>query len=357
VLVTGGAGFIGSAVVDLLADRGDEVVVVDNLSPAAHAVRPDYLRDDVDYRWVDLANAAAMAEAVAGVDAVCHQAARVGLGVDFDDVTAYVADNDGGTAVLLRALWQARFGGRLVVASSMVVYGEGAYACRRCGPTRPGPRTAADLAAGRFEPPCPICGEPLAPGLVGEDAPVDPRNVYAISKLATEHLAMAYGREAGVPTIALRYHNVYGPRMPRNTPYAGVASLFRSALAAGVAPQVFEDGGQRRDFVHVHDVARANLAALDADPAIGGAFNVASGSPHTIGEAAHALAAAFGAGARQPVVTGQWRLGDVRHVTASTQRAAEVLGFRAEVPFATGMAAFATAPLRHPLPTPTPKEV
>ena len=236
VLVTGGAGFIGSAIVDRLVARGDEVVVLDSLSPAAHACAPDYLNDAVDYRWSDLADSDAVAAAVQGVDAVCHQAARVGLGVNFDDVTKYVADNDQGTAVLLRALWNDRFKGRLVVVSSMVVYGEGAYVCASCGPTRPGPRTAADLEAGRFEPPCPRCGAPLEPGFVAEEAPVDPRNVYAISKLATEQLAFAFGREAQVPTIALRYHNVYGPRMPRNTPYAGVASLFRSALAAGNRP-------------------------------------------------------------------------------------------------------------------------
>lgn len=356
VLVTGGAGFIGSAVVDRLVERGDDVVVLDNLSPAAHATMPDYLNPGAEYRWADLADDGAVADAVRGADAVCHQAARVGLGVDFDDVTKYVADNDQGTAVLLRALWNERFSGRLVVASSMVVYGEGAYRCAACGPTRPGPRTVAQLDAGRFEPPCPRCDAPLEPGFVGEDAPVDPRNVYAISKLATEQLAFAYGREAQVPTIALRYHNVYGPRMPRNTPYAGVASLFRSALAAGVAPRVFEDGGQRRDFVHVGDVARANLASLDAAPEVTGAFNVASGTPHTVGEAAFAIAAAFGADTPQPVVTGQWRLGDVRHVTASADRAASVLGFRAEVPFAEGMADFATAPLRDPLPKPVTKE-
>jgi dTDP-L-rhamnose 4-epimerase len=236
----------------------------------------------------------------------------------------------------------------MVLASSMVVYGEGAYECPGCGPTRPAPRPAGDLAAGRFEPPCPACAAPLAPRLIDEDAPLDPRSVYAATKLAQEHLTAAWARASGGTAIALRYHNVYGPRMPRDTPYAGVAALFRSALERGESPRVFEDGGQRRDFVHVADVARANLAALGA-AAPGGAgalraYNVASGEPHTVGEMAAALAAAFGGPA--PVVTGEFRVGDVRHVVASPAQARRELGFRAEVPFATGMRQFATAPLR-----------
>lgn len=346
VLVTGGAGFIGSHVVDLLVEAGADVTVVDNLSPAAHACEPSYLHPGVDYRWADVRDADAMAAAVRGVDAVCHQAARVGLGVDFDDVCDYVGDNDLGTAALLRALWRRSFRGRLVVASSMVVYGEGSYRCADHGVVRPGPRCAEDLRQGRFEPPCPSCGLPLAPAVVAEDATLDPRNTYAATKLHTEHLAACFAREAGATMCALRYHNVYGPRMPNDTPYAGVASIFRSALAAGRAPLVFEDGGQRRDFVHVADVARANLAALDGGAGATGAFNIASGKPHTVLEMASALADGFGPSAPRPVVTGRWRLGDVRHVTASAQRAAEELGFVAAVDFAAGMAEFAHAPLR-----------
>ena len=199
-----------------------------------------------------------------------------------------MADNDVGTASLLEALWRRSFRGRLVLASSMVVYGEGRYRCDEHGDVRPGPRTAADLDAGRFEPACPVagCARPTRWAPVDEDAPVDPRNVYAATKLHQEHLCSLWGREAGATVVALRYHNVYGPRMPRDTPYAGVASLFRSALAAGRAPEVFEDGGQTRDFVHVRDVARANVLALTADGVEAGACNVASGTPHTVGELA-----------------------------------------------------------------------
>jgi dTDP-L-rhamnose 4-epimerase len=181
---------------------------------------------------------------------------------------------------------------------------------------------------------------------VDESAPLDPRNTYAATKLHQEHLCRLWGRESGNPVVALRYHNVYGPRMPRDTPYAGVASIFRSALAAGRAPQVFEDGGQTRDFVHVRDVARANLLALTAPVVAPGPLNIGSGHPHTVLEMAAALAAASGTDAPTPVVTGAWRAGDVRHIVASSARAADVLGFRARVGFAEGMAEFARAPLR-----------
>ncbi|MEU6243410.1 NAD-dependent epimerase/dehydratase family protein [Streptomyces sp. NPDC047024] len=326
VLVTGGAGFIGSHVVDALRARGHEAVVYD-------------VRDDPA---ADVRDADAVSRALTGVDAVCHQAARVGLGDGVSDAAEYVSRNDLGTAVLLAAMAQAGVG-RLVLAGSMVVYGEGRYACPAHGDVRPGPRAEADLAAGRFEPPCPRCGQALVPGLVAEDAPADPRNVYAATKLAQEHLAAAWARATGGTAFSLRYHNVYGPRMPRDTPYAGVAAFFRSALERGEAPRVFEDGGQRRDFVHVRDVAAANVTALEAPerPGTLSAYNTGSGEPRTVGELARALAAAYGG--PEPVVTGEYRLGDVRHVTADSSRLRAELGWKPEVGFAEGMAEFAHA--------------
>jgi dTDP-L-rhamnose 4-epimerase len=296
----------------------------------------------------DVRDPGVVASALRGVDVVVHQAAMVGLGVDLDDLPEYVSCNDFGTAVVLAAMARAGIR-RLVLASSMVVYGEGAYECADHGPVRPGPRAPEDLAAGRFEPPCPICGAPLSPGPVGEDAPLEPRSVYAATKLAQEHLAGAWARESGSTAIALRYHNVYGPGMPRDTPYAGVAAIFRSTLERGEAVRVFEDGGQRRDFIHVSDVARANLAAVTAlagdDRPVGlRAYNVASGEPHTIGEMASALSTAFAG--PWPRVTGEFRAGDVRHVVASPERARDELGFTACVSFHSGLKEFATAPLR-----------
>jgi dTDP-L-rhamnose 4-epimerase len=268
----------------------------------------------------------------------------VGLGVDLDDITEYVAHNDVGTAVLLRALHRLRFSGPLVLASSMVVYGEGAYRCPAHGDVRPAPRAEADLAAGRFDPPCPRCGGPLDPQEIEEDAPLDPRNVYAATKLHQEHLSGAFAREHPDVTVSLlRYHNVYGPRMPRDTPYAGVASIFRSALANGEAPRVFEDGAQLRNFVHVTDVACANVLALDAG--VPGPFNVASDEPRAIGDMAEALAGGSGDGAPRPIVTGEYRLGDVRHVFASAAKARRELGYRPLVPFEAGMRAFGREPL------------
>jgi dTDP-L-rhamnose 4-epimerase len=323
VLVTGGAGFVGSHVVDALRAAGHDTRVLDTRAGG------------------DVRDPEGVERALDGADHVCHQAGMVGLGVDFLDVADYVSHNDVGTAVLLRALARRRFRGRLVLASSMVVYGEGRYRCSAHRVVRPLPRRPADLDAGRFEPRCPRCASGLVPEAIPEDAAVDPRNVYAATKLHQEHLAFAFARETGVAVTALRYHNVYGPRMPRDTPYAGVAAIFAGALAAGRAPRVFEDGGQLRDFVHVRDVARANVLALRAADPIPGAFNVCSGSPRSVGEMAHALRAAHGDDAPDVRVTGEYRLGDVRHVFASPALATARLGFTAREEFATGMAELA----------------
>ena len=238
-----------------------------------------------------------------------------------------------------------------MLASSMVVYGEGAYECRRHGPVRPGPRDPVAIAGGHFEPQCPRCGEELAPAAIAEDARLDPRSVYAATKLHQEHLCGAYGRAHGRAVTALRYHNVYGPDMPRDTPYAGVASIFRSELEAGRPPRVLEDGQQLRDFVHVTDVARANVLALEASDPYDGALNVASGAPRTVLDLACALSSAISTpDGRPPVVAGGSRPGDVRHVFSATAQARTAIGFTAEVPFDTGIADFARAPIRAPVP-------
>ncbi|MBG6215280.1 dTDP-L-rhamnose 4-epimerase [Cryobacterium sp. CAN_C3] len=371
LLITGGAGFIGSAIVDAALARGYRVRVLDSLRADVHgpvplpetglARRPTFrapntmpagLDPRVEFVHADVTDPAVVARALVDIDVVCHQAAKVGLGVDFADAPDYVHSNEVGTAVLLAAMAEQGIR-RLVLASSMVVYGEGSYRGPN-GFTRPGPRLASDLDAGRFDPLDPATGQELEPVLVSETDPLDPRNVYASSKLGQEYLATAWARSTGGRVAALRYHNVYGPGMPQNTPYAGVASLFRSAIERGEAPRVYEDGRQRRDFVHVRDVAAANIAALDftapgaasspADSGVFRPFNVGSGIVHTIGDMATALAAA--AGGPAPVVTGQYRLGDVRHITASSERLRLELGWSAQVSFEDGMLEFATAPLR-----------
>jgi dTDP-L-rhamnose 4-epimerase len=347
VLITGAAGFIGSHVADLLTERGHEPVLLDNLLPQAHGTTGPARATRHDLIVGDVRDPDTLGSALHGVEVVCHQAAMVGHGLDPSDAPDYVRHNDYGTAVLLAAMHAAGVR-RLVLASSMVVYGEGRYECAAHGVVRPGARLAEDIAAGRFEPRCPRCGAELAPGLVPEDAPPDPRSTYAATKLAQEHLAAAWARQTGGEVWALRYHNVYGPRMPRDTPYAGVASLFRSALQRGEAPTVLEDGHQRRDFVHVSDVAMANALAVET-AAVDGALvpvNVCSGEPHTVGELAILLSAACAGPA--PRVIGGARPADVRHVVADPANARSLLGFRARMSFADGVTAFATDPLREP---------
>ncbi len=342
VLLTGAAGFIGAAVAGALDDAGHEVVGVDAMLEQAHGSA----EPSPGVHRLDVRDADAWRHLLHGIDVVCHQAAVVGAGVTVADLPLYASHNDLGTAALLAAM-HASDVDRLVLASSMVVYGEGLYACPTHGSVAPGLRAVEALDAGEFDHPCPICARPLEWQLVPESTRLDPRSSYAASKVAQEHYTSAWVRHAGAAAIALRYHNVYGPGMPRDTPYAGVAAIFRSSLERGESPQVFEDGRQSRDFVHVSDVARANMAAIEA-VAAGAAqefavYNVCSGRPVTIAEAATLLAGAHGP---PPEVTGQYRLGDVRHIVASPDLAARKLGFTASVMPAEGLPVFATAPLR-----------
>ncbi|GAA1729439.1 NAD-dependent epimerase/dehydratase family protein [Aeromicrobium alkaliterrae] len=342
ILLTGAAGFIGTHIGEQARARGHEVVGLDAYLAAAHGpdvapdpaiARRDLRTDDVDDLLTD-------------VDVVCHQAAMVGNGVDAQDLPAYAEHNDAATARLLAAM--ARAGVHdVVLASSMVVYGDGRYTCPIDGDVPPADRTDADLEAGRYEPRCPRCGGDIAWREIDESTPFLPRTSYAASKVAQEHYASAWCTLQGGRAIALRYHNVYGPGMPADTPYSGVAAIFRSAIARGEAPRVFEDGQQVRDFVHVHDVARANVLALEqvAQHRTGlTAYNVASGRTFTIGQMAETLSRA--AGGSPPELTGDYRRFDVRHVVASPAAAREGLGFTAEVAPEDGLARLASDPLR-----------
>ncbi|MBB5911864.1 dTDP-L-rhamnose 4-epimerase [Nocardia transvalensis] len=340
VLLTGAAGFIGSHIHRALIDSGDEVVPADLMLAAAHgddAPAPDGVRR------ADVRDPEAVADLLRGVDVVCHQAAVVGAGVSAADAPAYASHNDLGTAVLLAAMARAGVE-RLVLASSMVVYGEGRYRTADSEVADPSPRRREDLDQGLFDHRDPVTGAPLTWAPIDEDSPLRPRSLYAASKVAQENYACAWAAATGGAVTALRYHNVYGDGMPRDTPYSGVAAIFRSSVEAGEAPRVFEDGRQMRDFVHVRDIAAANVAAIHRPQPGFVPLNISSGTPIDIRTVATLLSRA--ADGKPPVVTGEYRPGDVRHIVASPAKAAEVLDFRAAVDPADGITAFATAPLR-----------
>lgn len=339
MLLTGAAGFIGSAVKAALEARGHEVVSIDAYLPSAHGP----LAAEAGVLRADVRDTAALRPLLNGVDVVCHQAAVVGAGVDAADAPAFASHNDFGTAVLLAAMAEAGCK-RLVLASSMVVYGEGRYTDSSGVDANPNPRATADLDAGNFDALHPVTGEPLDWALVAENAPLRPRSLYAASKLAQEHYASAWARSVDGFVTALRYHNVYGAQMPRDTPYSGVAAMFRSALEAGRAPEVYEDGAQMRDFIDVRDVARANVAAVERPLGQFIPVNVCSGTPVSILDVATILAGAVGGPA--PQVSGKYRPGDVRHVVADPAFARDSLGFAAEIAPKDGLAEFAFARLR-----------
>ncbi|MEO6789870.1 MAG: NAD-dependent epimerase/dehydratase family protein [Ornithinibacter sp.] len=347
VLLTGAAGFIGTATASELSAQGVDVVAVDLLLPEAHGAAT---RDDppAGIHVLDTRRAQEWGHLLHGIDVVIHLAAMVGAGVSAADLPLYAGHNDLGTASVLAAM-HARGVRNLVQASSMVVYGEGRYTCPDHGDQAPGSRTPEALESGDFDTPCPVCGGPLDWALVDESALLDPRSSYAASKVAQEHYASAWARQAPGAAVSLRYHNVYGPGMPRDTPYSGVAAMFRSSLERGEAPVVYEDGTQMRDFVHVHDVARANVAAAfavaDRPGGSHATYNVCSGEPIGIADVARAVAAGSSSGL-EPRVTGQFRIGDVRHVVASPERARAELGFTARIGPGEGLRRFATEPLR-----------
>ena len=338
-LVTGGAGFIGSHLVDVLLARGTDVRVLDNLDPLAHRSRrqPDHLDGAAELVVADVRDRAAVDRALEGVDAVFHLAGVVGNGESMVNVRRAVEANSAGTATLLEALIgrrdQVR---RLVVASSMVVYGEGAYACPLDGPVPALGRTVEQLRARLWEPVCPRCRAPLEPIPVSEDEPLRPTSVYGITKRDQEELCLVLGQAYSIEAVALRYLNVYGPRQALDNPYTGVAAIFAARLLAGRAPRVFEDGEQIRDLIHVSDVARATADAMEAPAAAGHAINIATGDRVRIVDLAAALAAALGSHS-PPDITGEFRAGDIRHCFADTLRAGELLGFHSQRALADGL--------------------
>jgi dTDP-L-rhamnose 4-epimerase len=340
VLVTGGAGFIGSHIVDALVERGHRVRVLDALVPQVHgeAGAPQYLNPEAEFVRADVCDAEAVGRALEGIDVVYHKAAEVGVGQSMYEIRRYVGANDLGTAVLLEALVNKRGRVRkLVVASSMSIYGEGAYACEGCGAAvNPKVRPGSQLRERRWEVLCPRCGGELKPAPTGEEKPLFPTSVYAVTKQDQEQFCLVVGRAYDIPVVALRYFNVYGTRQALSNPYTGVCAIFSSRLLNNQAPAIFEDGEQTRDFVHVSDIVRANLLALETDRADYEAVNVGTGRPISILEVSRMLAEGLGKDI-EAEVTGKYREGDIRHCVADITRARELLGYEPQVTLEEGI--------------------
>ena len=341
ILITGGAGFIGAHLARELLEAGDSVRVLDNLLPQVHGGegRPAYLDPAVELLEGDVRDRDTVQKALVGVDRVVHLTARVGVGQSMYEIADYTSVNALGTAVLLETLLEHPVE-RLVVASSMSVYGEGLYLREDGSPWLVADRTRAQLEAGQWDPVGPD-GEPLRPQPTPESKPPSLSSVYALTKFDQERLCLLFGAAYGVPTVALRYFNVYGPYQALSNPYTGVLAIFASRLLNQRPPLIFEDGEQRRDFVSVHDVARATALALRADGAANQVLNVGSGVSSSVNEIAGRLGAILGQEDLTPEVTGKYRVGDIRHCFADISRAREVLGYRPQVGIDEGMAELA----------------
>jgi len=338
ILVTGGAGFVGSHLVDALVERGHRVRILDALVDQVHGEgAPKHLNPGAEFLQADIADRAALDRAMEGVEVVFHHAAEVGVGQSMYQIERYVRANSLGTAALLEALVERR--GRirkLVVAASMSAYGEGAYDCPNCGVVTPPLRPVAQLLERRWEVDCPKCGSPTKPIPTAEAKPLFPTSVYAITKQDQEQLCLTVGRAYDIPTVALRYFNIYGPRQALSNPYTGVCAIFCSRLLNDQQPIVYEDGEQTRDFVHVSDIVRANLLALETDRADYQALNVGTGRPVSIRQVAGLLARGLGK-LIEPAIAGKYREGDIRHCVADISRARELLGYQPQVSLEQGL--------------------
>lgn len=337
ILVTGGAGFIGSHLVDALVKAGHAVRVLDCLEPQVHGdERPDYLNAGAEYLDGDVRNRDQLRKALHGIDVVFHQAAMVGVGQSMYQIERYVSANVLGTAILLDVIVNDRVPlKRLIVASSMSIYGEGQYACAACGPVAPTLRETPQLKQQDWEMRCPHCRKTARPQPTPETKPLIPTSVYAVTKRDQEELCLSVGRSYGIPTVALRYFNVYGPRQALSNPYTGVCAIFSARIKNRKAPIVFEDGGQTRDFVDVRDIIQANLLVLTHPQAVDGAFNVGTGRPTSILEIARTLSQLYGIPVESQI-TKKFRAGDIRHCVADVSRL-RALGFAPSVSLEDGL--------------------
>ena len=339
VLVTGGAGFIGSHLVDALVEKGYRVRILDALVSQVHGenAAPAYLNPGAEFIAGDVCDREVVDRALEGIDIVFHEAAEVGVGQSMYEIERYVRANDLGTAVLLEAILARRPQiKKIVVASSMSIYGEGAYTCDTCGPVAPQLRPVSQLLERCWEVQCPTCRRTLSPAATTEEKPLFPTSVYAVTKQDQEQFCLAVGRSYGIPAVALRYFNVYGTRQALSNPYTGVCAIFSARLLNGNRPMVFEDGEQTRDFVHVSDIVQANLLAIETDRADYQALNVGTGASTSIRTVSRLLAEGLGLDL-EPEIVSKYREGDIRHCVADISKAKSLLGYQPQVTLERGI--------------------
>ncbi len=338
ILITGGAGFVGSHLADSLLQAGHRVRVLDDLTPQVHPQGyPDYLTRDVEFVHGDVRDPNRLKEALAGVDVVFHFAATVGVGQSMYEISRYMSVNTQGTAELLQAILDAKQGPRkIIVASSMSIYGEGRYKCSACArEAAPPVRSTEQLRTGQWDLACSFCGGVLVPVPTDEAKPSEINSMYALSKRNQEELCLIYGRTYGLPVTALRFFNIYGTRQALSNPYTGVAAVFASRMLNGKEPMIFEDGEQMRDFVHVSDIVRANMLAMNSPASDGHVINIGGGVPIRIRDVAELLAKALGKDVN-PVISGKFRSGDIRHCYADISKAKVLLQYEPLVSHAQG---------------------
>jgi dTDP-L-rhamnose 4-epimerase len=339
ILITGGAGFVGSHTADALVKQGHQVRVYDNLSEQVHpnGERPSYLSTEIEFIRGDVRDLAKLTKAVADAEVIFHLAAAVGVGQSMYQIADYTAVNNLGTANLLQAILDSRARPeKLVVASSMSIYGEGEYSCSECGEVAPPMRSNLQLQAKQWEVNCPTCGKVVFPIATRESKPLQCSSVYALSKKDQEEIVLLFGRTYQIPAVALRYFNIFGTRQSLSNPYTGVVAIFASRLMNGNAPVVFEDGSQLRDFVNVHDIVQANLLAMQRREADGMALNIGSGQPISIRQIATELGQTLGVSVPAEIA-GKYRAGDIRHCFGDISRARQVLGYEPRVRFREGL--------------------
>ena len=333
ILITGGAGFVGSHLADGLLRRGHRVRVVDDLTPQVHKDGPpDYLSPQVELVVGDVRDPNRLRDVLQGVDVVFHFAATVGVGQSMYEISRYMSVNTQGTAELLQAMLDAKMTPeKLIVASSMSIYGEGRYQCSKCSrEATPSVRPVTQLRAGQWELHCNFCQGILKPLPTNETKPSEINSIYALSKRDQEELCLIYGRTYGIPVTALRFFNIYGSRQALSNPYTGVAAIFAARLLNDQAPMVFEDGEQMRDFVSVHDIVRANILAMERPESNGEVINIGSGTPISIRRVAEILTEALGRDL-PPIISQKYRAGDIRHCFADLTKARTLLGYKPEV--------------------------